>query len=62
MERAGFTEVLVTGMLIRWIKVSARPMAIGAKPAGALPWVAPMITTRNMAVITTSHRNAAATP
>jgi hypothetical protein len=28
--RAGFTEVLVTGMLIRWISVSARPMAIGA--------------------------------
>jgi hypothetical protein len=51
----------VTGMLIRWIRVSARPMAIGAKPVGALPWVEPMITTRNIAVITTSHRNAAAT-
>ena len=33
--RAGFTEVLVTGMLIRWINVRARPIAIGAKPAGA---------------------------
>ena len=33
--RAGFTEVLVTGMLMRWIRVRHRPMAIGAKPAGA---------------------------
>ena len=32
--RAGFTEVLVTGMLIRWISVRPRPMAIGAKPCG----------------------------
>jgi hypothetical protein len=32
--RAGFTEVFVTGMLIRWIKVSVRPMASGAKPIG----------------------------
>ena len=30
-------------------------MAIGAKPAGALPWVEPMMTNRNIAVITTSH-------
>jgi hypothetical protein len=26
--RAGFTDVLVTGMLIRWISVSARPIAV----------------------------------
>ena len=32
MLRAGFTEVLVTGMLIRWISVRPRPIAIGAKP------------------------------
>ena len=44
--RAGFTEVLVTGMLIRWIRVRHRPMAIGAKPAGALPWVAPRMMNR----------------
>ena len=31
--RAGFTEVFVTGMLIRWISVSARPMATGSRPA-----------------------------
>ena len=30
--RAGLTEVFVTGMLIKWIKVSIRPIAIGAKP------------------------------
>ena len=35
IERAGFTEVLVTGMLTRWIRVSARPIASGAKPLGA---------------------------
>src|SRR6188472_3294100 len=54
--RAGLTEVLVTGMLTRWIITSARPMASGAKPAGALPWVAPMMTNRNIAVIVTSMR------
>src|SRR5690606_41367720 len=55
VDRAGFTEVLVTGMLIRWIRVRPRPIAIGAKPAGALLWVAPMMMTRNIAVITTSR-------
>ena len=33
--RAGFTEVLVTGMLMRWMRVRHRPMAMGAKPLGA---------------------------
>jgi len=32
--RAGLTEVLVTGMLIKWISVRHRPIAIGAKPVG----------------------------
>ena len=41
VERAGLTEVLVIGMEMRWIRVSARPMAIGAKPAGARRSVAP---------------------
>ena len=44
IERAGFTEVLVTGMLARWIRVSARPIAIGANPCGARVSVAPRIT------------------
>lgn len=39
--RAGFTEVLDTGMLIKWINVNAKPIAIGAKPAGARLSVAP---------------------
>ena len=56
--RAGFTEVLVTGMLIRWISVRPRPMAIGAKPAGARLSVAPRMIIRNMKVITTSATSA----
>ena len=35
MLRAGFTEVLVTGMLIRWIRVRQRPIASGS-PAFSL--------------------------
>ena len=35
--RAGLTEVLVTGMLTRWMSVRPSPMASGANPAGALP-------------------------
>ena len=55
VERAGFTDVFVTGMEMRWISVSAKPMATGAVPAGAPLRVAPMITMRKTAVITTSH-------
>ena len=44
--RAGLTEVLVIGMPIRWISVSARPMAMGAKPAGAWELVEPRMTSR----------------
>jgi hypothetical protein len=47
--RAGFTGVFVTGMLIRWISVSARPMARPAKPTGARGCVAPRITKRQAA-------------
>ena len=36
MLRAGLTDVLVTGILTRWMSVSARPMAIPAKPLGGL--------------------------
>ena len=39
--RAGLTEVLVTGMLMRWMRVRHRPMAMGANPAGARLSVAP---------------------
>ena len=33
--RAGLTEVLVTGIDTRWIKVSARPIGMPAKPVAA---------------------------
>ncbi len=55
--RAGFTEVLVTGMLTRWIRVSASPIAIGAKPCGARSSVEPTMTSRKPSVSTTSIRN-----
>ena len=44
IDRAGFTDVLVTGMLTRWISVSASPMASGANPLSARLSVTPMIT------------------
>jgi hypothetical protein len=53
-DRAGFTEVLVTGIEIRWISVSARPMAMGAKPLGARSSVEPRMTSRKNAVRMTS--------
>ena len=34
-ERAGFTEVFVSGIVTRWIMATHKPIAIGAKPAGA---------------------------
>jgi hypothetical protein len=34
VERAGFTEVLVTGIEMRWMSVGARPIATGAVPLG----------------------------
>jgi hypothetical protein len=57
--RAGFTDVLVTGMLTRWISVRQRPTAIGARPRGACVSVEPMMTRRKKKVITTSHTRAA---
>ena len=62
MERAGFTEVFVTGMLMRWMRVRQRPMAMGANPAGARASVAPRITNRKANVMTASTRNAAPMP
>ena len=54
-----YTEVLVTGILIRWIKVSPKPMAKPANPLGAFECVAPKIMIKNMKVITISVINAA---
>src|SRR5262249_59915048 len=39
--RAGFTEVLVTGMLIKWMRVRQRPMAQPANPTGERRCVSP---------------------
>ena len=46
--RAGFTERFVTGIPIRWTKVKPRPIAIGAKPAGARTSVAPKMINKNL--------------
>src|SRR3954464_1437748 len=54
VDRAGFTDVLVTGMLTRWINVSESPMARAAKPFDARLSVVPMITMRKIAVSTIS--------
>ena len=62
VERAGLTDVLVTGIEIKWISVSPRPMAIGAKPAGARDDVEPRIMIRKKAVRTTSIAKAAPRP
>src|SRR6516164_5587956 len=54
--RAGLTEVFVTGIDTRWIKVKASPIGIPAKPAAAPFDVVPMMTKRKKKVITTSIR------
>jgi len=53
VDRAGLTEVFVTGIEIKWISVKANPIAIGAKPAGTPLPVAPKIMIKKNAVITT---------
>lgn len=58
VERAGFTEVLVTGMLMTWMRVSAKPMGMAAKPADARRLVAPRITKIKPAVSTNSATSA----
>src|SRR2546423_231446 len=60
--RAGLTEAFETGMAMMWMAVRARPMAIGAKPAGARFDVAPMMTIRKNAVSTVSIRNTDSRP
>ena len=41
IDRAGFTDVFVTGMLIRWIRVRRGRWPAGASPLGARLSVAP---------------------
>ena len=57
--RAGFTDVFVTGILIKWISVKPKPIAKPANPYGALECVAPKIIIKNINVITTSVIKAA---
>src|SRR5436190_24114080 len=52
--RAGLTEVLVTGIETKWIRVSARPIGIPAKPVAAPFEVVPMMTKRKKNVSTIS--------
>jgi len=56
---AGFTDVFVTGMLIRWIRVSAKPIASPANPIGASLSVAPIMINMNINVKTISISKAA---
>ena len=58
VDRAGFTDVLVTGIEIRWISVNPRPIAIGANPAGAPDDVEPRMMIMKKAVRTISITNA----
>ena len=54
--RAGFTEGVRHWDADEVDEREAEPIASGAKPAGALPCVAPMMTNRKTTVSTTSRR------
>ena len=54
MERAGLTDVLVIGMLIRWINVSVKPMDNPAKSGDDALSVEPNITIKKTKVSTVS--------
>jgi hypothetical protein len=62
IERAGFTEVLLTGMLTRWISVNMRPIASGARAAYSFSAVTERMTPTNTAVSTTSISSTAPRP
>ena len=57
-ERAGFTDVPVRGMPIRWTAVRPRPMARPAKPGAAALPVTSRITRTNAKVSSASRTNA----
>src|SRR6056300_226020 len=59
VERAGLTDVFVTGIDTKWIRVSPKPIAMSANPAGTRSDVAPRMMIKNAAVITTSIINPA---
>ncbi len=60
IERAGFTDVPVSGISAKWIIARDRPIAIGARPGCSLrSSVTERITSRKIRVATASTRNAA---
>ena len=60
IERAGFTEVPVSGIVAKWIIASDRPMAKGARAGCSLrSSVTARIAIRNTRVVTASTRKAA---
>ena len=62
MLRAGLTEVLVTGIVTRWINVKARPIGMPANPVAAPFDVVPMMMNRKKNVATISVIKHAARP
>ena len=55
--RAGLKEAFEMGIAIRWMAVNVRPIASGAKPAGARRLVTPMMMNTRKAVSTSSIKN-----
>lgn len=62
IDRAGFTDVLLTGMLIRWTSVSVKPMASGATALYSLLAVTERMTATKTAVRTISVSRTAPRP
>src|SRR5260370_9729374 len=58
--RAGLTEVLVIGIEIRWMRVSARPIGMPAKPVAAPFDVVPTMMNRKKKVSSSSAKKQAA--
>src|SRR5690606_12402732 len=59
VERAGLTEVFVTGIETRWMSVRVRPIASGAKPAAAFLVVVARMMKMKKPVMTISIATAA---
>src|SRR5215471_9676017 len=58
--RAGLTEVLVIGIEIRWMSVSAKPIGMPANPVAAPFDVVPMMMNRKKKVSSSSAKKQAA--
>ena len=60
IERAGFTDVPVSGIVAKWIIASVKPMASGARAGCSLrSSVTARMATKKTSVVTTSTRKAA---